>query len=268
VTDAVAPHARGGRIRLAAVSYVNAWPLLEGLERRPDVELVQAIPARVAALLAAGEADAGLVPSIELSRIPGLAPLAGLCISAHGPVDSVLLLLRRAPHAVRTVALDPASRTSQVLAMLVLDGLFGAKPDAREADPVEAWREGRDDAVLVIGDRALEMRAVGAPALDLADAWTRMTGLPFVFAVWGARPGVALDHPELEPMLRAAWALSSIDAIARRAAVRGPLDEAGFRVYLTRRIRYGLGEPELRGLRRFLHMARSVRVPDGGRCST
>jgi predicted solute-binding protein len=63
------------RIRLAAVSYVNAWPLLAGLEGRPDVELVTASPAAVANLLAAERVDAGLVPSIELLRQPDLVPV-------------------------------------------------------------------------------------------------------------------------------------------------------------------------------------------------
>jgi chorismate dehydratase len=245
-------------VRLAAVAYRNAWPLLEGLRGLAGVELSTATPADVAARLADGSVDAGLVPSIELLRQPGLRPAGGACIAAYGPVDSVILLLRRAPDRVRTIALDPASRTSQVLAALILERVYGARPESVACDPDAAWAEGRADAVLVIGDRALHWRARGVPFLDLADAWTRLTGLPFVFAVWGAREETCSRHPGLGAMLDASFEAGrrALDALARRAAEDGPLDAAGFGVYLTRRIRYGLGPAERQGLRTFLELAR------------
>jgi predicted solute-binding protein len=250
----------GGPIRFAAVSYVNAWPLLRGLEEHAGVSLITTTPARVADLLAAGQVDVGLVPSIELLRQETLRPLGGIGISAFGPVDSVLVLLRRAPHRVRTLALDPASRTSQVLATLVLGHVFGVVPELVVADPGEAWASGACDAVLVIGDRALEFRRMGVPALDLADAWTRWTSLPFVFAVWGATPCVEERGSRIESLLAESLARGRRDlgALAGRAAMRGPLDEAGFEVYLSRRIRYGLGASEMRGLRMFLDLARTT----------
>jgi chorismate dehydratase len=188
-------------------------------------------------------------------------------ISAFGAVDSVLLLLRRAPHQVRTLALDPDSRTSQALARIVLERAFGARFDVVAMDPAKAWDERRADAVLVIGDRALEMRAAGAPFLDLADQWTRWTALPFVFALWARPRSSRVAGERLAAVLGEARArgLGSVPALARRAA-RGPLDAAGLEVYLSRRIRYGLGERERRGLRRFLDLAAESESPPS--CST
>ena len=122
----------------------------------------------------------------------------------------------------------------------------------------------------MIGDRALEMRATRAPVLDLADAWTRWTGLPFVFAVWAARTGAPETRAKLEKALDAASrrGRETIGALARRAAMRGPFDEAGFQVYLSRRIRYGLGEWEMRGLRRFLELAQRSESIQESPCST
>jgi predicted solute-binding protein len=261
---------RGRRLRLAAVSYVNAWPLVDGLAARPDVDVVTGVPSAVAALVEAGEVDAGLVPSIELLRQGGLVPVGNLGIAAFGPVASVLLLLRTAPRSVRTLAMDPASRTSQALARIVLDRAFGARPETFEADPGEAWRAGRADAVLVIGDRALDLGSAGAPAIDLGDAWARLTGLPFVFAVWGAKSERRDLHAAIASVLDAAWQAgrAAIPTLARRAARDGALSAAAFEVYLTRRIRYGLGRPELSGLSRFLEMARALSGGDSARCST
>jgi predicted solute-binding protein len=260
----------GGGLRLAAVSYVNAWPLTAGLEDEPGVDLLTTTPAGVADLLAAGEVDAGLVPSIELARQPGLEVIAGAGISAFGPVDSVLLLLRTAPHLVRTLALDPASRTSQVLAQLVLEHVHGARPAALPIPPAEAWANRLADAVLVIGDAALGQFAAEAPALDLAAEWSRWTGLPFVFAVWAAPRGSHARSARLRELLAAASrrGAASVAALAQRAAAGGPLDAQGFEVYLTRRIRYGLGEWEMRGLRRFLDLAERMEGIRRTPCST
>jgi len=49
------------------------------------------------------------------------------------------------------------------------------------------------DALLLIGDRGM-LPSNGAFAFewDLGEEWSRWTGLPFVFAMWIARPGVDL----------------------------------------------------------------------------
>ena len=44
------------------------------------------------------------------------------------------------------------------------------------------------DAALGIGDPALEHEGDVA-SLDLGEEWTRLTGLPFVYAFWAGRPG-------------------------------------------------------------------------------
>ena len=52
-------------VRLGAVSYLNVRPLVYGLERRPDaVSLRFDVPSDCARLLAAGEIDLGMIPSI------------------------------------------------------------------------------------------------------------------------------------------------------------------------------------------------------------
>jgi cyclic dehypoxanthinyl futalosine synthase len=49
------------KIRAAAVSFLNAWPLTAGLERSERIELVLAEPSRCAELLEAGEGETALV---------------------------------------------------------------------------------------------------------------------------------------------------------------------------------------------------------------
>ena len=171
---------------------------------------------------AAGEVDAGLVPSIELLRQRDLEPVGGAGISAFGPVDSVLLLLRRAPHAVRTLALDPASRTSQALAGSGARAACSARgPRASKLDPGRAWEDRRADAVLVIGDRALEMRAdARARARSRGRSGRAGPGCRSCSRSGRARPGAPAIAREAREALEAASARGreTIGALARRAA--------------------------------------------------
>ena len=61
-------------LRLGVVSYLNAEPLVYGLEKDPAFDLQRDVPSRVAERLHAGEIDLGMIPSIEYLRRAGVAP--------------------------------------------------------------------------------------------------------------------------------------------------------------------------------------------------
>ncbi len=238
-------------LKTAVVGYLNARPLTVGLAEDPSFEVTVAEPNVVAARLAAGEADLGLVPVAEAARL-GLVRVSDACVAAFGPVDSVLLFLRTDPARVRRAALDIASRTSRELAKWFLRR-SGADPVFVDSRPAAALDDPSIDAVLSIGDDALVFARRGLPRVDLAEAWARATGLPFVFAAWGARPGAVLVRPDLAEKLAAARdrGLAAVDRLAAESA--GPHeDAAAAAVYLRKRLRYVLGPAESRGLRRFL----------------
>jgi predicted solute-binding protein len=251
-----------GILAIGTVPYVNAWPLVAGFEGRKDVRLIAESPARLRALLASGEADVCLLPVAELLRDPELEIVSAGCIASLGPVDSVLLLLRRAPARIRSLTLDPHSRTSQVLARLLLARCWNAHPHCVEEDPREAWELGGTDAVLAIGDAALALRFEGHPFLDLGSAWTAHTGLPFVYAVWAARRATLAARPEMPEQLAGGRvdAPLELDLLVARAARKTGLSEAAVGVYLRKRIRYRLAASERRGLDRFLSLAREALV--------
>ena len=106
-------------IHVGAVSYLNAKPLYYGLcDLLPQVRLSMDVPSRLAELLAAGELDVALIPSVEYLRgaTRGYEIIPGFAIAAHGPVRSVKLFSRVPWHRIERLALDAGSRTSQVLA--------------------------------------------------------------------------------------------------------------------------------------------------------
>lgn len=251
-------------IRLGVVSYLNAEPLVFGLAGDPRFELVRDLPSRVASRLAAGELDLGMIPSAAYADAD-YAIVPGVAIASRGPVRSVRLFHRRPLAEARRVALDTSSRTSVVLARVLLQELLGRAPEFEPAAPgVDAMLE-RADAALVIGDPALYY-AGDAPSLDLGEEWTRRTGLPFVYAFWAGPAGVvdAAGVARLQQALRDG--LRSLPAIATSydglGAAAGPLNES----YLRANIHYGFGEAEQAGLRAFYARAHALgllpRVPE------
>lgn len=245
-------------VRIGAVPYLNARPLLFGLEQRRGrrLDLSYADPPALADGLAEGTLDLALIPSVELARIEGIEVIPGIAIGSHGPAGSVLLFTRVAPSRVRRLALDPQSRTSNVLARLLLKEIWGASPDC-EAAPENAEPALADcDAAVRMGDKALfEPRPAGLHTEDLGAAWSRLTGLPFVYAVWAAREGV-VDRGLYETLHASKReGMAALDRIAEEHTYRGRRDPGLARAYLRGCIRYGLDLPEVRGLRAFLRMA-------------
>jgi cyclic dehypoxanthinyl futalosine synthase len=244
------------RLRVAAVGYLNARPLHEGLDQAPAssrVDLTCASPREVARRLAEEEADVALMPVAAAATIGDLRLVRGCAIGARGAVRSILVVADRPIETLEELAVDLSSRTSVVLARLVLRARNrGREPRLVGAEPAEAIAGVRGArGALVIGDPALEIEGRFPHSLDLGLAWWELTRLPFVFAAWCGRPGTL--SAEDERLLEAAKiaGLGRRDAIAEEHAARTGLSPASLRAYLKDAIRYDLGDEERRGLERF-----------------
>jgi chorismate dehydratase len=243
----------GAALRLGVVSYLNAAPLVYGLEGEPGFALIRDVPARIADRLHAGQLDLGMIPSIEYA-FGEYAIVPGIAIASRGAVRSVSLYHRAPLERVSRIALDTSSRTSVALLKVLLQQRLGRQPECVEMAPdVPAMLEACE-AALVIGDRALDFEG-DLPRLDLGEEWRRQTGLPFVYAFW-AGPAASLGAARvarLQEALRAG--LSRLGEIA--ASYNG--HDAGRRArneaYLRSNIVFALGTEELAGLREFYRRA-------------
>ena len=236
------------KIRVACVGYTNAWPLTRHLD--PATFDVRAcVPSAAARLLNQGEVDVGLVPVASLfDKGADWHIVPGLCIGSDGDVDSVLLVGETPIEEWDEVVLDGESRTSVVLAQILLRGPLGrAQLPVRAVDAGTGafHAQGRVGAV-VIGDAARNLPARLTTRVDLGRVWKDWTGLPFVFAVWAGRP----DLP--------AAAIAGLSlAAARGLPERASAPEAD-RAYLQNAIRYDLDDRALMGLRRFVALAQGA----------
>jgi cyclic dehypoxanthinyl futalosine synthase len=231
-------------IKVACVGYTNAWPLTRHLD--PVLfEVVPCVPSVAARLLAEGKVDVGLVPVAALFDGADLRVVPGLGIGSDGDVSSVLLVGERPLEEWTEVVLDGESRTSVVLAQILLRGPLG-RPElqVRPVDPgTGAFHAQGTVGAVVIGDAAMNLPERLTTRIDLGRAWKEWTGLPFVFATWAGRP----DLP--------AGAIAGLRSAAEHGLAERARAPEGERRYLVENIRYALDDRGLMGLRRFAAIA-------------
>ncbi|HSW48922.1 MAG TPA: MqnA/MqnD/SBP family protein, partial [Bryobacteraceae bacterium] len=161
------------------------------------------------------------------------------------------------PAAIRVLAADASSRTSVQLARILLARRYNTRPQLVPFRPDLGAMLEAADAALIIGDPALRVALDPSPyqILDLGSEWTADTGLPMVFAVWGARK--ECFTPDLaRPFLESCrYGLARMDDIVREESRSRDLPEQSVREYFARNVVLELGEEEYQGLHLFLRLA-------------
>jgi chorismate dehydratase len=251
------------RVRVSAVSFLNARPLVHGLDAgHPLFDVEFDLPSTCAARLHSGEVDLGLIPAIEyLHGDYRLVP--DMAIGSDGPTLSVAVFTTRPIERVERLALDTSSRTSATLCRILCAKHWGITPRFVPAAPDLPTMLAAADAALVIGDPALAIDAgrAGVEKIDLGAAWRSLSGLPFVYAAWAGRPD-ALTPVHLAALARARDAgLAARDAIAATTAAGDPRLAAALAAYLRDNLSYSLGDREQAGLERFFELAVEVGHP-------
>jgi len=246
------------KTRIGAVRYLNARPLTHALARTaPCAEVIFDFPSRLAERLAADDLDVAMIPSIEYARHSGYRIVSDACIACQGPVLSVRLYGRAPAKEIRTLALDEGSRTSAVLAQILLGEQFGVRPEIEPLPLGADISEAATDAVLLIGDRGMApVNGKFEFTWDLGQRWTDWSGLPFVFALWIARPEA--DSPGLARALAEARdeGVRRLEEIARQESPKLAISTAECLTYLRDHLHFCFGPREQAGLERFFELAR------------
>jgi cyclic dehypoxanthinyl futalosine synthase len=256
------PRIADERVILAGVSYLNSRPILDPLEHAPydaRFSVARVIPSEVARMVAEDEAALGLVPVAAAATLGDIRFVRGVGIGARGPVRSVLLVSNVPLADVDVVELDLSSRTSAVLARLLLARLRKTEPryvGRSFAAGGPALEGSAKTAALVIGDPALGLEKRFSHVLDLGQAWFEWTGLPFLFAAWGARSRTNVPLADQDALREAlAEGLRQRGFIAQDHARASGIDAVTGHAYLTEAIRYEFGDDERRGLELFFEKA-------------
>jgi chorismate dehydratase len=258
--------------RLGHIQFLNCLPLYYGLVKNDvllDVDLIKADPADLAVDLVGGKLDVAPIPAIEYARhAPDLVLLPDIAISSDGEVQSILLISKVPVEDLdgALVALTNASRTSQVLARILLAKRWGVSPRYVQM-PSDLGGMLRDaDAALLIGDDALRAYWDTPEHLysyDLGTVWTEWTGLPMVYAVWAARREFAENSPaalqELVDMLDGSldYCRGHLDDISEYAARWEQFPAERFRSYFDA-LQFRFERRYREGLARYLEEAHDI----------
>jgi len=268
LSNTIQPAAIGvpNRPRIAAVSYLNTVPLVWGMLHGPQRYVFDVhfdLPSLCARELEEGRADLGIVPVAEVWR-NGWDTVPGCSISCRGEVRSILLISQKPWNEIQTLAADRGSRSSVLLARILLSRRYGAHPRVVERVPELAPMLAECDAALLIGDAALRLDPATLPyaVLDLGSEWLALTGLPMVFATWSG-PASAIERHGRERLAEAfagslAHGLSHMpELVAAESAGRG-FDPAVVERYLTRNVVFSLGAEEIAGRDAYLRYAEEL----------
>jgi chorismate dehydratase len=115
-------------------------------------------------------------------------------------------------------------------------------------------------ARLIIGDQAIRFRQEHAGACrfwDLGEQWKKLTGLPFVYALWLIRPevpnakSIAQRLRELRDKNLADIAAIVSDAVADAAHNKQAITQEFLDRYYHEYLRFGFGAREKQGLQTF-----------------
>src|SRR5471030_1433297 len=172
---------------MSAVSYTNTKPFIYGLQHTNIIQKIDLSldnPTDCAQKLIDNVVDIGLIPVAATLNLKYWEIVSDYCIGAVGAVNSVFIFSNCDISQVRTLQLDPQSRSSNNLAKVLLKNFWkinpgfvsGAADYSASADPQTAFVQ--------IGDRTFGKKEQYKFVYDLAEEWQKFTGLPFVFAAW------------------------------------------------------------------------------------
>lgn len=254
------------RLRIGVVPYMNAKPLIYGLNQMSDsVELIFEAPSLLPDMLNSGYIDVSLIPSIEYFRNGGYAIIPGISISSFGAVESVKIFSKMPILDIRTVALDKNSLTSCALTRIILHERYRLCPEYTPWNGTYDISGVGTDAALLIGDNAMKVAGNGYFTLDLGQAWFDHTGLPFVYAIWAVKKGSHVSGINTLLINAKEAGIQSVKTLAITESQRTQFTQEQCLRYLTRSIRYDFGDEEIKGFWAFYQHAVSLGLAPEGR---
>lgn len=182
------------KLKISAVSYTNTKPFIYGIQHTDfinKIELSLDNPSDCAQKLIDNVVDIGLIPVAATLNLPYWEIVSDYCIGAVGAVSSVFIFSNCDIKNVKTLQLDPQSRTSNNLARVLLKHFWKISPSLVSGSGDYAESDEPNTAFVQIGDRTFGKTGNYKYVYDLAEEWQKFTGLPFVFAAWIANKPIS-----------------------------------------------------------------------------
>jgi len=274
------------KLRVSIVEYLNAAPLVWSFTDGPlagKYDLSFTVPSQCAEELRRGDADVGIIPSIEYQRMDGVVALPGMAIASKREVRSLLVVAKQPIDRAKRIALDTSSRSTIGLVKILAREHWGIAPEFVEAAPDASEMLREADAALIIGDPALrvslkmealagkspsgeqccqgdpeEMPVPGYETLfvyDVIHQWREMTGKPAVLAIWAGRRDAITPEVVADFTASKQFGLERVREISEAASIKLDLPPRALERYLTENIHFDLDEENLAGLQLYFEKA-------------
>ena len=249
-------------MRIAAIRYINALPLIFGLQQHHDHDLIFDTPSGCFRKLISNEADVALIPVLGTQMHPDVRAIRDLGIAAENQTESVFVYFEKPLNKIQTVAVDPASLTSVNLLKIILHIQYKNQPKFVTSSSSEIQDRLKScDAALLIGDAAITTRVPGFNRSDLASEWQTMTKLPFIFAVWASLR--QLTSSEQEVFRQSLFeAQRSSEIVMNQACKMLPVDREFVKRYYNLDLHYQLTPNDYQGLSQYLALAADLKFVD------
>lgn len=266
------------RLRLGKLSYFNNAPMYYGLTKNhPHItgcyKILEGPPSYLNQCIRQKEIDLTAASSIVYAQnFEHYLILPNLSISSDGPVQSVLLLSRVPIERLdkQLLLLSSDSETSVALIKIIMSrqGISPVYIRGQVPDMGNGNQHISSDlsALLVIGDRALQVTYGQSSSsrsfpfvYDLGEEWKKMTGLPFVFALWMVRQESFDQNGELVFQLWQAlcesrdYSLTHPEELVASVQTPADLPKAICIRYIQQDLRYELSSRYQEGLRLYYH---------------
>lgn len=214
-------------MRLGTVPYSNCIPLIHGL----PCDIFKAPPSQLAQL--AGPDDIIMAPVVTAFFDPDWYLIEGVGIGSFGAVDTVKLFFRNKNATIqniKTIYLDSDSLTSLNLLKILFQNRF-----ERDLNSIHFIRDPKEttEGALLIGDKVWKENP-DQPSLDLGEAWTEWTKLPFVFACWMTK----------NPAIGEKWKSVLIETTKSNLQNLEKISQENHLLKYWRKLCYDLGEPQ------------------------
>lgn len=167
------------------VSYHNTLPFIEGfkLMNEKKFNLFFDTPSMCSKNFIEGKCDIALMPIGSLLHIENYNLITDYCIGCDGAVRTVTVLSNDSITELDEIYLDGDSKTSSILVQIIFKELL-KKKIVFTSDFNHEFLPGKNKGILAIGDKVFDHENDFKYSYDLGLAWKKLTGLPFVFAVF------------------------------------------------------------------------------------
>lgn len=247
------------RSKLVMVNYLNSKPFVHGLESpewAPYFDVATENPAMCAQKFMEGKADIALVPVGALPDLSEYEIVTDFCIGCDGEVRTVALFSNQPAKECTQLVLDNHSRSSVLLSRIILEEYMGIHLPSKAAD-ISAYVPQKGDLMLMIGDKVFLYEDQYRYHIDLGSAWKEWTGLPFVFAVWIAKKGVADEKIEQLNSALHEGVGQMQEIIARESH-----ESLDLYYYYTHNIKYNLDAPKKEAIALYLAKINALTTTD------